>query len=106
MPWDGKTEGVIKMEDMGKEINYRLEMIKAEIKQTLPTLEGMQKLMFLNAQLAIIYDIGLIKADKRICATIKKYLETQTQIEDDIAECEQRLYKNMDTIIDNIMKEL
>jgi len=95
------------MEDMKKQINYKLEKIKKELKTSMPLItDPNQQLMFLNQKLDEVYNIGLIQKDPAICNTIIKYYDAQKEQEDLLEEPQKQMMKNMENIIDNMMKEL
>ena len=95
------------MEDMKKQINYKLEKIKKELKTTMPLItDPNQQLTFLNQKLDEVYNLGLIQKNTGICNTIIKYYDAQREQEDLLEEPQKQMLKNMENIIDNMMKEL
>lgn len=95
------------MEDMKTQINYMLEKIKKELKNSMPLLtDPNQQLMFLNQKLDEIYKLGLDKYDVKICNTIIKYYEEQKKIEDQVVELQTVMLKNKDNILEHLMLEL
>ncbi|GAG82359.1 unnamed protein product, partial [marine sediment metagenome] len=55
------------MEDIKKQINYKKEWIKKDLKNSMPLLtDPNQKLLFLDQQLKELYSIGLIDKDINI----------------------------------------
>ena len=95
------------MEDMKKQINYKLEKIKKDLKTSMPLIaDPNQQLLFLNQKLDEVYNIGLIQKDTAICNTIIKYYEAQKEMEALLEEPQNQMLKNMENIIDNMMKEL
>jgi len=95
------------MEDMKKQINFKLEKIKKDLKNNMPLInDPNQQLMFLNQKLDEIFDLGLIKKDVAICNTIMKYYEAQKAQEDLMVAPQETMLKNMENIIENIMREL
>lgn len=95
------------MEDMKKQINYKLEKIKRELKNGMPLItDPNQQLMFLNQKLDEVYTLGLIQKNVAICNTIIKYYEAQKEQEDLLEAPQKTMLKNMENIIENMMREL
>jgi len=95
------------MEDMKTQINYKLEKIKKELKNSMPLItDPNQQLMFLNQKLDEIYDLGLIRKNTAICNTIIKYYEEQGNLEDQVVELQEGMLKNKDNILEHLMREL
>jgi len=95
------------MEDSKKQTNYKLEKIKKDLKTSMPLItDPNQQLMFLNQKLDEVYTIGLIQKNPSICNTIIKYYEAQKEQEDLLDAPQKQMLKNMENIIDNMMKEL
>lgn len=95
------------MEDMKKQINYMLVKIKKELRTSMPMItDPNQQLMFLNTKLNEVYNLGLIQKNAGICNNIIKYWEAQKAQEDLLEGPQTQMLKNMENIIDNMMKEL
>jgi len=99
------------MEDVKKQINYMLEKLKRDIKNTEPLLqEPNQKLQFVNDKLDMVYLIALADKKPNICNTIIKYWEEQRKTQDEYIEnsriAEEKLIKNKDNILEHLMREL
>jgi len=65
-----------------------------------------QQLLFLNQRLDEVYTIGLIQKNVAICNTIIKYYDAQKEQEDKLEEPQKTMLKNMENIIENMMREL
>lgn len=95
------------MEDMKTQINYKLEKIKKDLKNNMPLLtDPNQQLLFLNQKLDEIYNLGLIQKEGKMCNTIIKYYEEQTDLEDQVLELQKSMLKNKDNILEHLMREL
>ena len=95
------------MEDIKKQINYKKEWIKKDLKNSMPLLtDPNQRLLFLDQQLKELYNIGLVTNDVKILNTIIKYREAQKEQEDLLEEPQKQMLKNMDNILENMMREL
>ena len=95
------------MEDIKKQINYKKEWIKKDLKNSMPLLtDPNQKLLFLDQQLKELYSIGLIDKDINILNTIIKYREEQKKQEDLLEEPQKNMVKNMENILEHLMREL
>ena len=95
------------MEDIKKQINYKKEWIKKDLKNSMPLLtDPNQKLLFLDQQLKELYNVGLIARDINILNTIIKYREEQRKQEDVLEEPQKNLLKNMENILEHLMREL
>ena len=95
------------MEDIKTQINYMLEKVKRDIKNTEPSLENLyQKLSFVNDKLDIIYLIALISNKPKICNNIIKYYEEQGKLEDQVIALQNSMLKNKDNILEHLMREL
>ena len=95
------------MEDIKKQINYKKEWIKKDLKNSMPLLsDPNQKLLFLDQQLKELYSLGLISRDINILNTIIKYREEQKKQEDLLEEPQKNMVKNMENIIEHLMREL
>ena len=95
------------MEDIKKQINYKKEWIKKDLKNSMPLLsDPNQKLLFLDQQLKELYSLGLIDKDINILNTIIKYREEQKKQEDLLDEPQKNMVKNMENIIEHLMREL
>jgi excinuclease UvrABC helicase subunit UvrB len=94
------------MKEMKDKIEYRIEWIKKEIKNNVPLLQDQDKIVFVNAQLGVIYDLALVAGKEGICKNIINYREIQSEIEERIHAESEKLLKNMDNIIKNILMEL
>ena len=95
------------MEDIKKQINYKKEWIKKDLKNSMPLLsDPNQKLLFLDQQLKELYSLGLISRDINILNTIIKYREEQKKQEDMLDEPQKNMVKNMENILEHLMREL
>ena len=95
------------MEDIKKQINYKKEWIKKDLKNSMPLLsDPNQKLLFLDQQLKELYSLGLISRDINILNTIIKYREEQKKQEDLLEEPQKNMVKNMENILEHLMREL
>jgi len=95
------------MEDMKTQINFKLEKIKKDLKNSMPLInDPNQQLLFLNQKLDEIYSLGLIKKDVKICNNIIKYYEAQKEQEDLLEAPQKTMLQNMDNIIEHMMREL
>ena len=95
------------MEDIKKQINYKKEWIKKDLKNSMPLLsDPNQKLLFLDQQLKELYSLGLIDKDINILNTIIKYREEQKKQEDMLDEPQKNMVKNMENILEHLMREL
>ena len=95
------------MVDIKKQISYRTEWVKKDIKNSMPLIaDPSQRLLFLNQQLEKLYTLGLITGDINIMNTIIKYREEQMKQEEDLDAPQQQMLKNMDNIIAHLMREL
>jgi len=101
MHWEG-----FKMEEIKKQIKYRIDWIKKEISQTLPLLNEQDKFIFVNTQLGVIYDLALQSGDVNICNTIIKYRVKQKEEEEKLEAPQRQMLKNLDKIVESIMMEL
>jgi len=95
------------MEDIKKQINYKKEWIKKDLKNSMPLLtDPNQKLLFLDQQLKELYTIGLVTRDISILNTIIKYREAQKEQENLLEEPQKQMLKNMENILEHLMREL
>lgn len=95
------------MEDIKTQINYKKEWIKKDLKNSMPLLtDPNQKLLFLDQQLKELYNIGLVTRDTGILNTIIKYREEQKKQEDLLEEPQKQMLKNMENILEHLMREL
>ena len=95
------------MEDIKKQINYRKEWIKKDLKNNMPLItDPNQKLLFLNQHLEKLYTLALITGDINILNTIIKYREEQVKQEDMLDEPQKNIMKNMENILEHLMREL
>jgi len=95
------------MEDIKKQINYKKEWIKKDLKNSMPLLsDPNQKLLFLDQQLKELYNLGLDTNDVKILNTIIKYREAQKEQENLLEEPQKQMLKNMENILEHLMREL
>jgi len=95
------------MEDIKKQINYKKEWIKKDLKNSMPLLsDPNQKLLFLDQQLKELYNLGLVTNDVKILNTIIKYREAQKEQENLLEEPQKQMLKNMENILEHLMREL
>ena len=95
------------MEDVKKQINYRKEWIKKDLKNSMPLItDPSQRLLFLNQQLEKLFTLGLITGDTGILNTVIKYREEQNRQEDMLEAPQRSMLKNMDNILENLMTQL
>jgi len=95
------------MEDIKTQINYKKEWIKKDLKNSMPLLtDPNQKLLFLDQQLKELYTIGIVTRDIGILNTIIKYREEQKKQEDLLEEPQKQMLKNMENILEHLMREL
>ena len=95
------------MEDIKTQINYKKEWIKKDLKNSMPLLtDPNQKLLFLDQQLKELYNLGLDTRDVKILNTIIKYREAQKEQESLLEEPQKQMLKNMENILEHLMREL
>ena len=95
------------MEEMKTQINYKLEKIKKNLKNNMPLLtDPNQKLLFLDQKLDEIYNLGLITKETKMCNVIIKYYSEQEKLEDQAMDLQKNMLKNMENILEHLMREL
>lgn len=93
-------------QDIKKEIEYKFDWIKKDLKNTMSFLQEQEQLQFVNSQLSEIYLLALIEGDTKKCNAIIKYRQVQKELEEKIIEAQQSIIKNMNKIVENVFNEL